>query len=366
MNKILFNGFYGFENTGDDAFVEIASWGNHTYWKNENPAFFSGATLPNTIHKINKIYPSTSSKIIQKLSVFKESLNAYYFINAGGSVFSEIRPFSDIVFAQKAGLLNSKLNHGAIGVSIGPFANSEKEKKVVEYLKTLQFLALRDTESYNYALSLDLDYKPINAFDLAALLPVCYESYNPELSNKNRKVIGISVCNYERYFGGDIDNEKRRNNFIKETISLLSKNSNYYFKFFIFNGNSEIGDEKITHEMACVLNKNQFEIVPYLGDTFKAWKEIKTCDFMLSTRLHASIFSGYANVPFMLVEYHRKCTDFLNDIGYDDDIRVFDGLKDPKETSLAIENILNGQYNVPTNIEETISRAKRNFTEVQL
>ncbi|MFA7444435.1 MAG: polysaccharide pyruvyl transferase family protein, partial [Flavobacteriaceae bacterium] len=227
MNKILFNGFYGFQNTGDDAFIEIASWGNHIYWKNENPAYFSGAVLPNTIRKIDKIYPSTSNKILQKLSVFKEALNATYFINAGGSVFSEIRPFSDIVFAQKAGLLNSNLKHGAIGVSIGPFANSENEKRVIEYLKRLKFLALRDNESYNYALSLNLDYKPINAFDLAALLPVCYESYTPELSGKNRKVIGISVCNYERYFGGDLENEKRRNNFIKETILLLSKNPNY-------------------------------------------------------------------------------------------------------------------------------------------
>src|SRR5690606_28624194 len=128
--------------------------------------------------------------------------NANYFINAGGSVFSEIRPLSNIVFAQKAGIFNSKLSHGAIGVSIGPFASSDKEKKVVEYLKRLKFLALRDTESYNYAMSIDLEYKPINAFDLAALLPICYDNYTPELSDKNHKIIGISVCNYEQYFGG--------------------------------------------------------------------------------------------------------------------------------------------------------------------
>ncbi|MFA7444679.1 MAG: polysaccharide pyruvyl transferase family protein, partial [Flavobacteriaceae bacterium] len=134
----------------------------------------------------------------------------------------------------------------------------------------------------------------------------------------------------------------------------------------IFNGNTEIGDEKITNEMTSVLNKTQFEIVPYLGDTFKTWKEIKTCDFMLSTRLHASIFSCYADVPFMLVEYHRKCTDFLNDIGYDNNIRVHDGLKAPKETGLAIENILNGQYKAPANIDDTIIRAKRNFTAIRL
>ncbi|MCK4442064.1 MAG: hypothetical protein KAU90_08645, partial [Sulfurovaceae bacterium] len=31
-NKILFTGYYGFKNTGDDMFGLISSWGANYYW----------------------------------------------------------------------------------------------------------------------------------------------------------------------------------------------------------------------------------------------------------------------------------------------------------------------------------------------
>src|SRR5690606_2540851 len=151
MKKIIFNGFYGYENTGDDAFVEVSSWGNQHYWNNHNPAFFTGESLPVTSLSINKVYPHNyTNRLIQKVSVFKESLSADYFINAGGSVFSKITPLSDIVFAEKAGVFNKKIKHGSIGVSLGPFNSIEDEKRVIEYLKKSSFLSLRDSESYEY------------------------------------------------------------------------------------------------------------------------------------------------------------------------------------------------------------------------
>lgn len=366
MSKILFNGFYGFENTGDDAFVEIASWGNRFYWKNEEPAYFTGNKLPEVLNPIKKIYPAEAGKVLQKTSTFKHALNSDYFISAGGSIFSEIRPFGDIAFAEKAGLLNKKLKYGAIGVSLGPFLSSQDEKRVEKYLQKLNFLALRDTESYEYAMSLKLNCKPVKAFDLAALLPVCYESFPEPLKNENYKTIGISVCNYERYIQGDLKNEERRNKFLKEVIQSLSKNKNYRFKFFIFNGNQIIGDKQLTDEMTISLYDDQFEIIPYSGNTLTTWKDIKSCDFMLSTRLHASIFACYAQVPFMLVEYHRKCNDFLNDIGYEKSARIFDGERKVTEVVFDIENFLNGKYIAPTHVNSTIERAKLNFTEIRL
>lgn len=32
-SDILFTGYYGQMNTGDDAFVQVASWGASKYWK---------------------------------------------------------------------------------------------------------------------------------------------------------------------------------------------------------------------------------------------------------------------------------------------------------------------------------------------
>lgn len=370
MKKILFNGFYGYKNTGDDAFIEIASWGNNHFWKNTNAPYFTGEHLPETSLPIKRIYPEKcSNKIIQKISVFNATLNSDCFINAGGSVFSEIRPLSNIAFAKRANIINKQLIQGAIGVSIGPFQSIEDEKSTKKYLQKLSFLALRDKRSYDYATSLNLNYKPINAFDLAALLPQCFKNFDfqdKQNVSSPKKTIGISICNYERYYNGDLSNEKKRNQFVTDLLNKLSKNNNFHFKFFIFNGNQKIGDEKLTHETISKIKSDNISILPYTGNVQKVWDEIKTCDFILSTRLHASIFSCYANIPFMLIEYHRKCTDFLQDIGYDKGLQIGDAQSDTQSVYENIIQILDGKYNYPTNLENTIERALLNFTKVQL
>ena len=43
--KITYEGFYGFKNAGDDAFVEVSSWGAQKFWSCTNNVFI-GAQLP--------------------------------------------------------------------------------------------------------------------------------------------------------------------------------------------------------------------------------------------------------------------------------------------------------------------------------
>ncbi len=365
MKKIIFNGYYGYENTGDDAFVEISSWGNKHYWNNEKEAFFTGKLLPKTISPIKSAYPKYSTnRFVQKASVFINSLSTDYFINAGGSVFSKITRFSDIVFAEKASIFNN-MKHGSIGVSIGPFKSVNDEKKVVEYLKKHEFLALRDAQSFEYAKSLNLNCEPIKAFDLAALLPECFGEEKID-NNKNRKTIAVSLCNYESYTSGDIKKEEKRNKFVQDVLKILAENKNIHFKFFIFNGNKSIGDEKLTHEIISKIPTQNISVVPYLNSVKATWDELKSCDFMFSIRLHGSVFACYADIPFILVEYHRKCGDFLEDVGYDSQQRVYDGNVSANETAQNIISCLNGNYKKPIKIQETIERAKLNFTKITL
>ena len=78
--KIFFEGFYGFKNAGDDAFVEVSSWGAEKYW-NCNDNFFLGASLPETVHKIKtpniKINALFNSRNIFKDSYITNELKPY-------------------------------------------------------------------------------------------------------------------------------------------------------------------------------------------------------------------------------------------------------------------------------------------------
>lgn len=361
--KITFEGFYGFKNAGDDAFVEVASWGAKKYWNCNNNVFL-GAHLPKVINKINTHQLLPTIKGFDRVNLFGHLLNSDYFISAGGSTFSKIPAHSNKALANVYKRFDKRIQLGAIGVSVGPFGSVTDEKNVIKYLESLQFLAVRDSKSFKYLSSLNLPYQPVNAFDLAALLPLVYESSSKRLkTDSSQKTIGISICNYESYVGGDVKQETKRNLFFKELLNLILENTNVHLKVFIINDNPKIGDMKVTQELLEGVDKARFTVLPYSGNVKKTWDQISSCDLMISTRLHASIFACYSKVPFILLEYHRKCSDFLDDVGQDEMFRVYDAEKSTKEVMQTIEQVLNNEAKEPTNLEYTIEKSKLNFTK---
>lgn len=359
--KITFEGFYGFKNAGDDAFVEVASWGSRKYWNCENNVFL-GAHLPEVKNKINQSQLFPSVKGFDRVNLFRHLLNSDYFISAGGSTFSELPIHSNKNLAYNFNKIDKNIQLGAIGVSIGPFKSIAYEKKIIKYLESLHFLAVRDSSSFNFVSSLNLPYNPVNAFDLAALLPFIY-NVNTSHSATNIKTIGVSICNYESYKNGDIEKEKHRNLFFKQLAEMLVKREDIALKVFIINGNKKTGDEEATLELLKDIPKAKYTILPYTSNVENTWNEISSCDLVISTRLHASIFACYAAVPFMLFEYHKKCSDFLTDVGQKTKFRLYDAEIGLQEAYTAVEEILDNRYIEPTNIKATIERSKLNFTE---
>ena len=364
--KIVYEGFYGYKNAGDDAFIEVSSWGAEKYWNCKNNTFL-GASLPKTIHKINTRQVFSTIKGFDRINLVSHLTNSDYLISSGGSTFSELPAHSNKALARHYQKINKNLKLGAIGVSIGPFKNSNSEQDIIKYLQSLDFLSVRDHRSFIYVDSLNLPYKPVNAFDLAALLPFVYENeFKPEVQLDKHPTIGISICNYESYKGGDILKEKNRNTFFKEVIDLIAKHTNAHFKVFIINGNKTFGDHKATNQLIKDIDSNRVTIVPYLSNVQETWNEISSCNLMISTRLHASIFACYAQVPFFLIEYHEKCSDFLSDVGQDESYRVYDAQVSPSSLLQKVNEILGDSYIKPKFINETIELSKKNFTSHNL
>lgn len=365
---ILFTGFYGQRNTGDDAFVEVASWGAKRYWKRQNNRFLAiEKNLPLTIEPANG-YPFN----IPKSYKFQQSLllnGADFLISAGGStIHSKMVPSNPKMKALYRKEKYGGIKVGGIGVSVGPFKSVKDEKAVQQYLKSIDFLALRDKASFDYVNSLDLPYKPINAFDLAALLPSIYQ-YQPEARNSSAKTIGISVCPYESVqIGMNSENEKKRNNMIVDLLKNINEESNVHFKFYIINGGGTYGDADLTMKTIDRVAPKSYEVVGYSRNTRESWTSIAQCDFVISTRLHAAIFACFAGTPFMLNEYHRKCTDFLNDVQYAEEYRLYDSDYDIKERARQIIDIINERslYQYPGKVEQMKKLAELNFTHISL
>lgn len=365
---VLFTGYYGQSNTGDDAFVEVASWGANKFWNQKNNRFLSKYNnLPITQIPV-KGYPFSLPKTYRLQQQLLLN-NTKSFIYAGGSTIHSKLSSSNIRYkAIQKKEKGYKFNFGAIGVSIGPFKTKEDEEAVKYYLKQMDFLAVRDQASFDIIKQWDLPYQPINAFDLAALLPEVY-NYNYQKPNNKIKTIGISVCPYESIHSGmDIRMESKRNKMLVDLIKELDKLGNFHFKFYVINGNVKFGDLELTLETIEKSNPKSYEIFNYNKNTKVTWESISKCDFMLSTRLHAAIFACFAEVPFMLNEYHRKCGDFLYNVGYHDDYRLYNSDYDINKKAMQIIETINDidNYIQPKNKRKMIQKAKLNFTEITL
>lgn len=366
---ILFSGYYGHKNTGDDAFIEVAEWGAQTFWNKYNNRFLANKkNLPITTLS-TKGYPFSIPKTysLQGGLLIK---NTDYLISAGGSTIHSKLPTNHI--KSKAIQLKNKYNNikiGGIGVSVGPFKSIKDEKAVEEYLKNIDFLALRDQTSFEYVESLNLPYTPINAFDLAALLPKIY-NFKPNLKNVNEvKTIGVSVCPYESIIkNGELNIEKNRNEKTIRLLKAIDEKENVHFKFYVINGNERNGDYHLTLETIKNASPRSYEIIEYSNDTKKIWTSISNCDFIIATRLHAGIFACFSDTPFMLNEYHRKCTDFLNNIGYHNQYRLFNSEFDISQKADQVIEILNdaSSYKKPKKVNKMIDLALLNFTDIIL
>lgn len=366
---ILFTGFYGHKNTGDDAFIEVAEWGARKFWNKSNNRFLAiGKNLPNAIVP-SKGYPIT----IPKTYTLQSSLllnNTGYLISAGGStIHSKLQSTNIKSKAIELKKNGSNIKIGAIGVSIGPFKSVEDEEAVTLYLKGIDFLAVRDQASFDYASSLDLPYQPINAFDLAALLPEIYDFKTVQKQVNNVKTIGVSVCPYESIQPNmNSADEARRNEMTIALLKEIDKKEEVHFKFYVINGNARIGDYNLTLETIKKVSPKSFEIVEYSKNTQNIWESIANCDFVVSTRLHAAIFACFSNTPFMLNEYHRKCGDFLENVGYSSGYRLHNSEFEIDERANQIITIINdiGTYVAPNKVEKMKEMALLNFTEISL
>lgn len=366
---ILFTGFYGYRNSGDDAFIEVASWGANKIWKKNNNRFLcKKSNLPKTLKPV-KGYPFEVNRTygIQANLLLN---NTQAFVYAGGSTIHGEISSNNIRFkAVQKKISGKKLKFGAIGVSIGPFKSIKDENAVKSYLRQMDFLAVRDQASFDFVSSLDgLPYKPVNAFDLAALLPEIYQFDGRKPLSIRQKVIGISVCQYESLQSNmDIEKEKKRNAMLIKLINKIDEKEDIHFKFFVINGNDKIGDLKLTKEIIARSKPSSYEIYSYNKETKQTWLSIAECDFVISTRLHAAIFACFANTPFMLNEYHRKCGDFLDNIGYNDKLRLYNSDYDIDKIANYVCEIINdaNKYIMPTKIIKMKEQAMLNFTSIK-
>jgi polysaccharide pyruvyl transferase WcaK-like protein len=330
-HSVVFSGYYGMSNFGDDVFAAVCMRGAQVYWGVVEPSYMAppiegvdGRCVVRATGFFRHFSsPGFYGRMARGLALWKGIGGADMFVLGGGSILSNgVFGTRDIVAL--ASTLN-RLRLSAVGVSVGPFESMAVERSVKRFLRQCEFLSVRDRFSYEVAMQLELpsSVRVVAGLDLAGNYPAMFNI--PNDTGLAPKAIGVALCRYESLVGGDINNERERLGAILSAAKDLAISQNRPVYVFSLNGHPVMGDQEVSRKAHARLKAAGVEAQLFeypLTDMREVWQSIRSCAVMLTVRLHGAIAAYLEGVPVVLAEYHQKCADFLEDIGQPDHLRV--------------------------------------------
>lgn len=320
--RVAFTGYYGMQNFGDDLFGAVCATAARSFW-GFDPLLVSppppgsdcdSATSPGYL---SRSYGSRGplGKGVRLYSFAKAVVRSDIMVIGGGSVLTR----SSI---RKAMMLLGKNARGlrlaAMGVSIGPFPNVASESAAARIMDQLEYLSVRDERSYAEAARMGFASRTHQGRDLAGLL-VRFAPGDPESQSApdDRIRIGIAPCNYPASDDAP-EGEKTLLALLQAIERMTARGIRYEVYVFSLNEHSVHGDCDLADNMQSRLqrmNVGSRRVHYGMKSPFCMAKEIGRCDAFVSARLHGGIAAYMQSVPFTIIEYHRKCRDFADDIG---------------------------------------------------
>lgn len=303
MKKIIFfKGYYGFKNIGDDIFVLVAEYVTEKYL--ESMGLFIGNDLPKTPGESIKL--SLGQRGICRLAEIISCFSANRIIVFGGSTISNIGGIKKLyTWIDRFRVLSKKTS--TIGTSITVSREVHEQKRTIGFLRKLQMVAVRDRRSEMELMEKGVE--TVFSFDPAIIISDIF----PELLQIEREkdVLGVCMC---------INNSESASDTIERTIDFLKcvvKDCDIkrvvVFRFF-----DSFEDKCLCEEIMqrCKTVVENVSFVDYTRDINKFCQEFVKCNMIFGSKLHAGIIAYSFKIPFMLDEYHKKCTDFLDTINH--------------------------------------------------
>lgn len=363
----ILRGYYGMLNTGDDAFLAVTAWAVQKFFHAENIFACTHRISKLLSTKVEPLYLFPRLRKLRWLNWGPEILGlrkAKYLIWGGGSIIhGESLSTSYCQMIDRATAATSF----AAGVSIGPFPNVRAESSAARFLKRLAFVGVRDQISYERAINIAPDANIKLTFDLAPLLIQAIGDNFCE-SPVQPKGLGVALCNYERFVGGDISQETRRLAIVAEAIRKSADAGVIDSVVLIdFNGHPRYGDYllhiELAHRLGGLVPVEHFR---YCENPAVAMKRIGMLRGMIAMRLHAAVFAFCNSIPTVILCYHEKCNEWARMIRAPLDQTMYANELCPSAIAHQIERIFRSEASFPNMTpSEAASRSLSNWTWCQ-
>ncbi len=318
MSSTYLVGYYGMQNSGDDALLLASAWGARQF-------VGAGKLIVNSPCDLNirghGKYPAILRSKQQfpsqnRFRQYRAAVNASRVIFGGGSVFQNAR---DINIKRHLMMLSKARHHMAVGVGLGPFENVRAERACAHFLNNCAYVGVRDSESKAIADAIAPQANVEQTFDLAPSLLAM-----PDFSvlDLPRKGIAVCLCPQER-LTGNRQAENSRLAALAKSLDLVHSLTGETIYFVDFNGHPELGDRAVHNDVAALMDPStRKKFTEYDPNPLRLIQQMGTYKVAVCMRLHASVMAFMSNTPVISLNYHPKCDGWCEQIGIPEAYRL--------------------------------------------
>lgn len=341
--SVVFDGYYGMRNVGDDAFCLVADEVARDRWACKQVSFIArGTDLARTDRPVHALLPERARfRGHVRSAAIPSMIRSGSVVHVGGSTFMQpLTRHRDQTLLATVGLVRLH----AVAVSVGPFADIAAADGVRKILSRFASVSVRDGASQERLRELMPDLKVTLGFDVAVLLEPdesAHEEWPDGPSPTRGPVIGVTVCAHETERGGDALQERSRFERTLECVDRAAQATGALVRILVFNDHERWGDTALSLEMASRL-QCPTEVVQRTRDPREMLAAVAGCDVVIATRLHSAIFAYASRIPFVVISYQQKGIDVAERMGLPDARVLGPWGPEPAEGAQQIVSLMSG------------------------
>jgi len=309
--KIMISGYYGFNNTGDEAILKSMVGA----FKKKIPQI-KITVLSRSPLQTSQTYQVKAINRLNLIDIMLCLRDTDLFISGGGGLLQDSTGKGWSILYYLGLILVAKIVKVPVMIyaqGIGP-VNKQINKKLIKWiLNKVDLITVRDKPSKELLENLGV-VKPsiyvnsdpvflLNRKNLNNVIdshPFIQEMINSD----NRPLIGVSVREYK---GNGLDSKR----IFAQAADYLIENYKAKIIFFPFKFDEDVH----TSEEILSLMKNKAEVLKIKLRPEELLSVLSRLSLVVGVRLHSIIFSSMANIPFIAFNYDPKVKYFVEDLG---------------------------------------------------
>lgn len=309
INSILISGYYGFDNSGDDAILKAIVKDIRRANSKVNIH-----VLSNNPKKTKEIYGVEAVNRFKLMEVFKAIKNTNLLISGGGSLLQDITSTRSILYYLAIMKLNKLMKKPVMiyANGIGPIEKNINRFLTKRILNKVDLITLRDESSKDYINKLGVKNKNIfvTADPVFTLEPAPFnrvkEIFQYENIPVDKKFIGISVRRWKNF--------NNISSIMADIIKCIIKEYKVNVILIPMHYPEDLDISLEIKEMVsmeeCNIIKGKYKVEEIMGI-------IKELEIIVAMRLHSLIYAATQEVPMVGVSYDPKVDGILKSIGMD-------------------------------------------------